>query len=414
MILDEGHNPRHDKTKRFKSVDLVRPEWIWFLTGTPIINNVKDTLGPLKFLWPRIEAEIAKDDSIKDWPAQANSVGLSLRNRLKACPADDKNRLLALNPDTLGHLLDTGNITLIQQFCHIADKLYAIRRSQASNLMNSNGASISLKSIMPSHDIKTISLEYSKVHAKVYAYFHRAHVQDYPQAIQMLYKSKEERKMIYEPQGHSSHVMSALRGMTVLTTSALLARFEALMKQASKKWDTRVDSINHYRSIGLSVHHFIAITHRKGDPPIDTAKERAAFMGWGSAKVPILYGFLAKFAVPLDEAAGVDKRSKLLITDEFPASAWFIQLCCEAVGVTCEVLHSDLPGSERIKLIRNFNDATTKVRVLVILYGVDLMGVNLDGCCWNVLVWTAATNAAVEAQATARPIRVSFLNPCYS
>lgn len=52
VVLDEGHNIRNPKAKRTIAVDHLLAQSRWALTGTPIINSLKDLYSLVRFLQP--------------------------------------------------------------------------------------------------------------------------------------------------------------------------------------------------------------------------------------------------------------------------------------------------------------------------------------------------------------------------
>lgn len=50
VVLDEGHTIRNDKTKAAIAATALDSNAKWILTGTPIVNNIKDLYSMLKFL----------------------------------------------------------------------------------------------------------------------------------------------------------------------------------------------------------------------------------------------------------------------------------------------------------------------------------------------------------------------------
>lgn len=50
VVLDEGHNIRNPKTKMSRAAHLLMADSRWVLTGTPIVNNLKDLFSHVKFL----------------------------------------------------------------------------------------------------------------------------------------------------------------------------------------------------------------------------------------------------------------------------------------------------------------------------------------------------------------------------
>ncbi|KAJ9148860.1 SNF2 family domain-containing protein [Pleurostoma richardsiae] len=60
IVLDEGHTIRNAKTEVAKAVSKLDAEARWVLTGTPIVNNVKDLYSIIKFL--RLTGGIEQQD----------------------------------------------------------------------------------------------------------------------------------------------------------------------------------------------------------------------------------------------------------------------------------------------------------------------------------------------------------------
>lgn len=50
IILDEGHNIRNPKAKKGIAISNLMAQSHWILTGTPIINNLKDLYSQIRFL----------------------------------------------------------------------------------------------------------------------------------------------------------------------------------------------------------------------------------------------------------------------------------------------------------------------------------------------------------------------------
>ncbi|XP_014549996.1 hypothetical protein COCVIDRAFT_32178 [Bipolaris victoriae FI3] len=50
VILDEGHNTRNPKAKKTVAISNLMAQSRWSLTGTPIINNLKDLYSQVRFL----------------------------------------------------------------------------------------------------------------------------------------------------------------------------------------------------------------------------------------------------------------------------------------------------------------------------------------------------------------------------
>ncbi len=73
-------------------------------------------------------------------------------------------------------LLLSEDVGLISQYYHFMDELVVIRRSTSSSLiLNEIGDRISLRSIMPLHEVKTVDIVYREEEAVEAQWMHRIH-----------------------------------------------------------------------------------------------------------------------------------------------------------------------------------------------------------------------------------------------
>jgi hypothetical protein len=83
---------------------------------------------------------------------------------------------LSLPSNRMKALLRTDNLATILDHYHHMDQLLMIRRSPASTLLvNSKGDSISMRSIMPLHEVKTVQLKYAPEEEVEHQWVHRQH-----------------------------------------------------------------------------------------------------------------------------------------------------------------------------------------------------------------------------------------------
>jgi hypothetical protein len=70
----------------------------------------------------------------------------------------------------------TLDVTVISKYYRFMDELLMIRRSTSSLLrLNEAGDTISMLSIMPSHEVKTVELQYTQEEAAEMQWIHRVH-----------------------------------------------------------------------------------------------------------------------------------------------------------------------------------------------------------------------------------------------
>lgn len=81
---------------------------------------------------------------------------------------------LSNETNRIERLLLTGDISKISQYYHCMDELISIRRSTASILLrNDEGDKVDMRSMMPTHEVKTAELEYTDEEAIEAQFLHR-------------------------------------------------------------------------------------------------------------------------------------------------------------------------------------------------------------------------------------------------
>ena len=160
-------------------------------------------------------------------------------------------RLVALNPVRLEKLLETDDLALVQRYCPLAGNLITLRRSSASSLRNPDGSLISLRSIMPIHEVKTVELAFREEESVEYQWAHRAYARSYVNAVTR-FKDSKTRLMTT---GESFPIIKpALPNMTVITYNVVLARLRTIIRKQGRS--TIVAELKDFRRKGINAHHF--------------------------------------------------------------------------------------------------------------------------------------------------------------
>ena len=314
-------------------------------------------------------------------------------------PEDDKRRLICLDPKRIKQLLQTRDVSKLAKYFHYADDLASIRRSVASELLkNEHGETVSMREMMPRHQVLTVDLQWQREEGLEYQVVHRAHARRYIRILKNWYAAREEKS---SPAKSSFPGLNReIRQMVMANTSVLLSRLDRMFRRC--KWGTDVYHVNTMRKRGLLPTQFLDMVHRDDDPDLTNGLKYAEFLSYGSPKVRYLVHMIKMVIFGQTQS-----KQKLLITEELPISALFWELACQLLHVECAVLHSEMNDSERIEVVRDFNNPKHPLKILVITYHVTTQGVNLDESCSRVLVMTPAANGPVEIQSWGRVIRVS-------
>ncbi len=72
---------------------------------------------------------------------------------------------------------------------------------------------------------------------------------------------------------------------------------------------------------------------------------------------------------------------------------------CNLIYVKAEVLHVDLIDSEKMNFVNKFNDSFDNLIVLIIMYQIFAQNVNLNKCCFRMIVVTSVINVFSKIQA---------------
>ena len=131
------------------------------------------------------------------------------------------------------------------------------------------------------------------------------------------------------------------RFLTVNTSGILLDRFDRVLKGVSH--DTLVDEIEQFRLKGLSAHSFLNLVVCPGDEPLDTGREKLAFLCYGSPKLRYIHYQIHTYVLP--QSIG-EKARKILITEDIPLTAWYWEIVIEFLYIDVAILHSGLSNNE--------------------------------------------------------------------
>jgi hypothetical protein len=152
------------------------------------------------------------------------------------------------------------------------------------------------------------------------------------------------------------------------------------------------------RSFSQSVSLFLF-----GDPETTTGLEKVKFLTYGSPKLRYILHQVHTYVL---SQTAQDGSRKLLIIEDISLTAFSYQSVFNMLYVKSEILHVELFDIERVHLIKRFNDLNDSLLIFIIMYRVSAQRVNLDTCCFRILVSTSIINASSKIQAWFRLIRI--------
>ncbi len=196
-----------------------------------------------------------------------------------------------------------------------------------------------------------------------------------------------------------------LRKLTVTASSVLLDRFDRTLSKVKK--NTLVGDMAVLRSRGFNGHHFIHMVKRTGDPSTQTGLEKLRFLTFGSSDLRYILYQINTYVLPPTSSHG---KRKILLYEDVSLSAQFWEMAINLTYVQTALLNAGLTDSERVPLVKRFNDPKDELTILIIMHSVSAQGVNLDRCCSRVIVVTNAINAPTKWQGWGRVLRVSIFS----
>ena len=140
-----------------------------------------------------------------------------------------------------------------------------------------------------------------------------------------------------------------------------------------------------------------------------------SFLATGSPRLRAIFQVILdhKILYPVDRAK-YGHHQKAMIVESSPLSAWYLEVVLNAALICTRVMHSGLNEEQRIKLVRDFNNPASALKVLIITYHIGSVGLNLHEACDLVILSTPGRSWGHEAQAFGRCLRVSYTSSGYS
>lgn len=80
------------------------------------------------------------------------------------------------------------------------------------------------------------------------------------------------------------------------------------------------------------------------------------------------------------------KKPRLLVFLEWVMPEWEVAAFMEALGLRWSMIHSEMTREERAETAKDFNNSDAEVDVLITTYTCASAGLNLHGCCHNVVL----------------------------
>ena len=197
--------------------------------------------------------------------------------------------------------------------------------------------------------------------------------------------------------------MMAKMEIDYVSCSFLFSRFDRMLKRIDK--NTLIENINLFRNKNISAHHIINLVKRSEDPSINTDMTKFQMLIYESSILRYILNQIHTYVLSHDANS---KSRKLFITENISFNAFFWKSACKLFYVDAETLHAELNDVERVNFVKKFNDFDDFFFIFIIMYQVSAQRINLNRCCFKIIVVISIINVFIEIQTWFRIIRVCF------
>jgi hypothetical protein len=347
---------------------------------------------------------LKKDQEAYDWVYERTRSSALWHDGMKL-DLCDKRRLGFLHPPSIKWLLENGTKAEIARFFPLLDDLVCLRRSMASKIpIDFDSDQVyRLRESMEPYFFETLTCEFAPNEKADQQWLHRDASRRFIQKLRG--NGKDSSKKAFSGAGGKKDAIvyptAEMRELLLGTMSTKLRLFNAICKNLDT--NTLVDTLQDQRDRGFDSFRFVqflSLQLKLATPT--TALGYLQFLTEGS---PLLRSILY-LVLHQDRFLQPRRNGKLLITEDVPLNAMFLEWALNLIGVETALFHAGLTQGERFDLQAEFEDPKKSLTVLIILYDVGGVGLNLWADCHTVIMATAAKNEGAEKQGAGRVIRV--------
>ncbi len=188
--------------------------------------------------------------------------------------------------------------------------------------------------------------------------------------------------------------MTSLRHLIIASCSLLFSKFDKMLKKVNR--NILVDDIILFRKKNLFVHHIVDFVRRQDNSSIKTDMKKFRFLLY---EISTLRYILHQVHHYVFFHTIIEKKNKILIIEDVFFNAFFLKCVCDFIYVETEVFHVDLIDSEKVNFVNKFNDSFNSLIVFIIMYQIFAQNVNLDKCCFKMIVVISIINVSSKIQA---------------
>ncbi|KJX94525.1 hypothetical protein TI39_contig4182g00005 [Zymoseptoria brevis] len=391
------------------------------VSATATLNDESDILGSLSLLWPNIEQRLKTkhSDIWKSWykngKALQGETPWSLLEDLadieEGGPIDlqDPRRLAAFNPWVIQKLLECmrnlayglGKAGLYYKYLTETGQLL---RNPSTHMPVNATQKLSLAKLVPQPHIRTELLRPALEEHRDVEIMQMLAAKMYCKALTDPNNKGPAKVQNGRPQedkkdGPMLSVVAQARFGSIVASSYQAANLHLMLdgETTVDKFDRRRHKLHNAQLM------FGDVTDWQQDMPT-TQREMMKWLSYGSPKLRYLIEYYATKVMRSPDR-------KLMVCEDIPFSAWFWELAFATMNIPAATYHGDLSEKQRRKMVADFNDPNSTLRVLICEYGCTVAGMNFQKCCNDVFVCTAGVNLHIEHQVQYRPCRADQVKP---
>lgn len=375
MVVDEGHAVRHPDSGISRAVKLLRPNFLWLVTATPLLNKTRDFYGYSHLFYD------------KTWNLRLNAEFSDLPTIEKFKQASSgPEKLELLNPINIRYLAVGGHIPAVEAAVAIP---ILLRMSMIRRTAHTNIDGISMQDAIPPTDLNSPIIT-----------FNRSEQYDYCRQHDQLTVGGLGTGG-NDDNGTGEGRIDAMRVKRLLCAS-ITPRFHCFYQRISYS-NTRLNALYNMVSKPFAgLHTWLKYTHNAADyqyavptTRVDRARELL--------NMSPVFRYLCKVLYDVVNTKG----ERLLIFAQTPSIAWIILMFSMNWGVESAWLRAGLTHADRNKIVHDFNDPRGTLRVLITTHQVGGFGLNLQlGGCHHVLIVELPRNLNTLLQSIARLSRI--------
>lgn len=364
-------------------------------------------------MWRAYSSHMQKNHPKKfDWCTQ-HVTSIELLHNVLDLPYRDHRKGYSIKPEFVQELVKKQDLPLLNKFMPSIEALVMIRRSALSVIPKTfNGGNISLRGLLPEVNASTINVVQDIFGETISQCVHYSLCMQYTEILRAAQDSSFRPNLAQNTR--SFQLISA--GINPFRIDRVFANATMSEPTSSNSWtqdkDAKMNTLppmmTKMRRAGINAFDLVPLLRQVGDPEWEsTADSHADALFIHVRGCPTLQVILSEiYRDILLKDPG--EENKILIIEDVPLTAFYYERVLQMMGIQCRAYHSGLSVDERESLKESFRSTKPgTVTVLILMYSAGVVGLNLDGACFKVILATPIESHQKEEQCAYRAIRIT-------